>query len=461
MPPGLLGALELLLAVQASQAVVAGTIRDGESGGPLGGVVVTLTDLDRGAVSDAAGRYRLTDVPAGPQHLTVKRVGYAPRTIHALVPGEGRLDLDLSLRPLPLHLPTIVVRSPISVRGREAGDSTPFPDRGISSAAIRNHPLLAEPDGFLALGGGEVTIAPEAPAGVHLRGGASDQTAYLLDGVPVFSPYHAAGTFSAWNPDALERLQIVSASPSLAPPDALSGAVVAATRAPGAELRVQGTLSTSHGRVTIHGPLGASGAGFLLSTRSGFPGVVAPKGDPSYLRGSTGDLLAKVEAPAFGGRLRILGYGSRNELDAAAVAESPETGADHTRRNGFEWSSRSVGLEWRRRSGRETDLRIQVWNALGEAEAGWHPPDQPALALESDREDQGVLATAERSLDGRSTGAGIRLQRSRTSYRVAARRGTGIGTSLVDRMPLATAFVRHRRPLRTTVTGDVALSATG
>ncbi len=91
-------------------------------------------------------------------------------------------------------------------------------------------------------------MAPEAPSGVHIRGGAPDQTAYLLDGIPVFSPYHAAGTFSAWNPDALDRLQVLATTPSLAPTDALAGAVAAATRAPGTELRSQGTLSTSHGR---------------------------------------------------------------------------------------------------------------------------------------------------------------------------------------------------------------------
>jgi hypothetical protein len=130
-------------------------------------------------VSDSAGRYRLGAVPPGPQHLSVKRIGYSPRTIHALVPGQGELEIDLSLHPVPLQLPTIVVRSTVAVRGLDQGDSTPYPDRGISAAALRNHPLLAEPDGFLALSGGEIAMDPEAPSGVHVRGGASDQTAYL------------------------------------------------------------------------------------------------------------------------------------------------------------------------------------------------------------------------------------------------------------------------------------------
>ena len=453
----IIGALKLVLAVQASQAAVAGTIRDGESGTPLANAAVTLTDMDRATLTDSAGRYRLGAVPAGPQHLSVKRIGYSPRTIHALVPGRGELEIALSLHPVPLQLPTIVVRSTIPIRGLETGDSTPFPDRGISAAALRNHPLLAEPDGFLALSGGEVVISPEAPSGVHVRGGASDQTSYLLDGIPVFSPYHAAGTFSAWNPDALDRVQVLSSSPSLAPPDALSGVIAAATRSPGTEISVQGTLSTSHGRVTLHGPLGTSGAGFLLSARSGFPGIVAPEGDPSYLRGRTGDLLAKVEAPVLGGQMRFLGYDSGNKIDAMALADSGVTGG---RRNGFEWHSRSVGVEWRRSVGGGVGLRIQGWNARGEAEAAWHPTEDSRLGLDSDREDQGLLAAVERNSAGRLTGAGIRIQRSRTSYRVSSRESPGIETSLDALTPAAAVFVQHRRPVGSKLTADVALSAT-
>ena len=105
-----------------------------------------------------------------------------------------------------------------------------------------------------------MSAAPEAPEGVHLHGGAADHTAYLLDGIPVFSPYHAAGTFSAWNPDALEQVQVQSATPSLAAPDALAGAVAGTTRAPGSEIRTYGTLSTSHARLTVHGPSGRARA---------------------------------------------------------------------------------------------------------------------------------------------------------------------------------------------------------
>jgi hypothetical protein len=266
--------------------------------------------------------------------------------------------------------------------------------------------------------------------------------------------------FSAWNPDALERLQVISGTPSLAPPDALAGIMAAATREPGPEIRAQGTLSTTHGRVTLHGPLGGSGTGFLLSVRSGFPGLVAPQGDPSYLRGRTGDVLAKVETPALGGRFRLLGYDSANEIDVAAVAQRPDSATTGLARNGFEWHSRSLGVEWTRSVG-AVQLRIHGWNARGEAEAAWRATEGYGLRLESDREDQGLLAAVERSSAGRFTGAGLRVQRSRTFYRVASPERSGIGTSLDARTPVAAVFLQHRRPVASGLVADVALSATG
>src|SRR5688572_11539301 len=127
MVSGLIGLAKILLMVQAAQSSVTGTIHDGETGQPITDAIVALADLDRSVVTDAGGRYSFTDVPPGPQHLTVTRIGYAPRTLHALVPGEGSLQINIALHPLPMQLPALVVRSTVPVRGVEGNDSTPFP----------------------------------------------------------------------------------------------------------------------------------------------------------------------------------------------------------------------------------------------------------------------------------------------------------------------------------------------
>src|SRR5262245_5428804 len=106
-------AAKLLLALQASDAAVVGHVRDAESGDAVAGAVITLTDIARSTVSDSAGRYALRSIPPGPQHLTVRRIGYTSRVLHALVPRTGELRLDIALRRDPLMLPAIAVRPPV------------------------------------------------------------------------------------------------------------------------------------------------------------------------------------------------------------------------------------------------------------------------------------------------------------------------------------------------------------
>lgn len=432
------------MATQAPSPRLAGTVRDAETGRPLAGAVIHLTDLDRAVVTDSLGRYLLRDVPAGPQHLAVRRIGYGARTLHALVPRSGELLLHVLLRPEPIALETLDVRLAVPVRGVEIDDSTAFPERGLSIAAVRNHPLLSEPDAFQALGGGMVVVRPESPSGIHVRGGASDQTAYVLDGIPVFSPYHAAGVFSAWNPDALAGVRLSSASPSPALPAALSGVVSGYTRAPGTRLRVQGTASTSQARLTADGPLGAGGVGWLLSVRTGYPALLAPGEEASYVRGETGDGLAKLEAPVLGGRLRLLAYESENELAAGVAASGPDPASIERARNRFDWRSRSLGVGWEG-SQAPTALRLQGWSARADAGATWSG-DSVASRLASTRRDEGLLVTMTRTSIASTTLAGLRIERSATSYRLDSDTAAAPRTRAAS-TPVATAFIEHARGL--------------
>jgi hypothetical protein len=442
----------ILLLVQSPQASVRGVVRDAESGVPLSGAVVVLSDLDRSVVTDSAGSYRFTDVPPGPQHLAVRRIGYAARTLHAFVPEQGTLRIDISLEAAPMRLSPLVVHNVPAIRGLES-DSTSYPDRGVSLAAIRNDPFLAEPDGFLALSGGDLTTNPESPEGLHVRGAPSDQTGYVLDGVPIFSPFHSAGVFSAWNPDALERVQLSSTSPSPVYPAALSGTVEGVTRAPGSILVAQGSMSTTQARVALDGPLGKAGAGFLLSLRTGYPGWIAPRHDGSYLGGGTEDVLGKLDSPLLRGSLRLLFYQTGNSIGSSAQVES-----DSTPKNAFEWSSNSLGIQWVRQAG-PTTFRIQGWSAGSEAEATWLGPTP--IRLSSDRADVGLLLMGEQRQHGRSTGFGIRLERSRTTYQPSAIESEAPAPliNLDVSTPVATAFVQHQRTLARGFEAEAGASA--
>ncbi|MBA3522714.1 MAG: carboxypeptidase regulatory-like domain-containing protein, partial [Gemmatimonadales bacterium] len=451
-----LEAFNLLLVVQASQATVGGTVRDEESGRPLPGAVVSLPDLSRAVAADGAGRYVLRHVPPGPQHITVRYVGYAPRGLHALVPPAGPLEINVFLKAQPVRLRTIEVRSAVPVTGLEVREEGDLSDRSSSIAAVRNNPMLAEPDVLQALEGGPVVLQPESPNGVHIRGGASDQTGYLLDGIPVFSPYHAAGQFSAWNPDALSAVYLFSSAPLQEYPGALSGTIAATTKVPGERLGVQGSVSTAQARLTVDGQLGGTGVGYLWSARSRVPGIPAKRHDASYLRAESGDMMAKLELPAFAGRLRLLAYDSGNEIEAAARAEGSSPQA---RPNEFEWDSRSFGAEWSRNL-TGTEVKVTGWSASGDAGAVWAGSDG-RTTLSSARHDFGLVGTVELGAPGARTLAGVRLHRSRTAYR--AEPDSAALWSLRANTPSAAAFARHTRGLdrRSSLTLGAMLATTG
>lgn len=448
----LIGSLSLLLTAQAPQASLVGTVTDAKTGQPLPGALISLTDLDRGQAASVDGRFVFGDVPAGPQHLRVRSVGYETRTLHALVPQEGLLEINLALQPVPVRLGSVRVNARLALCGTEPSDSVAFPDKALTSAAVRNHPLLSEPDALLALGGGHAVLAQETPQGLGVQGGAPDQTSYVIDGFPVFNPYHSAGLVGAWNPDALARVELSIAPTSVASPETLSGTVSAATRSPGDQARTAGGLSTTQARATVDGPLGSSGAGYLLAIRSGLPDFLAPD-DPSYLRGGTSDVLAKIESPAWGGRLMLLGYQNENALDAARAQEDP---LGSSGRNVFEWESRSLGIDWRSATdvGR---LEVKAWLADADVGSSWSAA-VGEVDMSSLRSDAGVAAALERSGPDRSTRLGLRLERSRTHYAARTQQESPAG-ALGWRGLLGALTVDHTRPLTDHLSMSVGVSS--
>src|SRR5262249_13102032 len=191
--------------------------------------------------------------------------------------------------------------------------------------------------------------------------------------------------------------------------------VSADTRAPGDQLHGRAGLSTTQMRVTVDGPLGSDGAGFLWSARSAFPGFPTPQRDPTYLRGETGDQLGKIEANLGGGRLRLLGYGSGSELNT--YVPGPD-------RNTFDWSSSTFGASWHGPLGANTgSLDVRAWLAGQNANAAWHPESTAAELLATQRRDAGVAVTLERFTERGRTALGMRAQSSRMGYRVATDSG--------------------------------------
>ena len=450
--------------LQAGGATVTGVVRNAESEQPLVGAVVVMTDDQRSTLTDAMGRYVLRDVTAGPHHLSIRALGFGVRTLHALAPTAGVLDLNVSLTPIHTRLATLVVR-PIVADVRTDDAPRLSDERQVAIDGIRSSPFAVAPDVLLALAGGAVRAAPESPQGLNVRGGATDHVAYALDGVPVFSPYHAAGMFGAWNPDAVDAVALRSVSASVGDLASLSGTVHVTSRAPTDTLHVSGVVSTTHTGLTAAGPVGVRDARFLVSARAGYPAASAPLDESSYVRGGTGDRLLTLDATALGGHVHVVGYDAEDEVNASSTVDTlSSTGAAITR-NAFDWRSRSIGAEWSRGSALGA-MRVLGWTASSDAHAVWAALDGP-LSMTSVRRDIGVLVSATQRTARSITTSGIRVERSRTAYAVGvltdARSDDPHDFARDASTELATAFATSdvSLPARTTVQSALSMTMFG
>ena len=453
----LLVAVPLALALQPTPATISGEVRRADTGEPIAGVVVAAPDLGRETRTDTRGRYALSSMPAGPWHLTVRGLGFAPRTLHTLVPRAGVLELDVTMTPVPQRLAGVIVRQTVVARSGDDSARVDFPNRVVHREQINTYPLSAERDPLVALGGGEVSMRPEMPSGLHIRGAGADQTAYRLDGIPVLNPLHAGGMISTWEPDAIATARVVTV-PDDSRTLAVGGVVSATTRDVSRE---SGTGSTSVGttqvRVTLHGALGADGGNFLFGVRSNAPSNAVARREGSYLRSEASDAITKVELPLFRGRLRVLDVRSDDEISAAALVPAEAAPVD-PRRNLFEWGGRSSGIAWSRATARGT-VRVSAWNATMRAAARWGAADAVGQRqLLNTRRDDGVSATGTRETSASTSNVGVSLERSATLYDARVTGSTSM--ALQRRVVMASLFANRAQSLSRAVRVNAGASAT-
>jgi hypothetical protein len=428
-------AVAALLGTRLVAADIVGTVREESTGEPVAGAVVTLDDLGRSAVTDADGAYRLAAVPPGPQHLSVRLLGFQSRSLHVLVPAQGVLRVDLVLRSDPIEVEAVIVRSRIPIRGLDEEGEDLDPTRRLSQAAIRNDPFTAEPDVIGALVGGVVADTPESGGGLHVRGGDGDEVGYLLDGIPVFGPYHSGVRSGAWSPDAVAAVEL-RLDPTL-PVEGLAATVLVTTIEPGERLRSRGELSTSQIGITLDGPV-AGGAGFLLSARSGYPGLVRPPDEPSYVGGRDHDVLAKVVVPLAGGGLRFLGFDNRNVVETASrPSEVGNTPSDPGEPNRYAWRGRTFGVLWEGPEGDGPRPSVRSWRADLDTSFRWNGEVSGPTRVATDRSQFGILGALSWPWGRGRAEFGVRATRDEADYEVSSDRDSedlaieGITTDVV------------------------------
>lgn len=234
---------------------------DQESGAPLAGVHVSLPDLSESRVTDSLGIAALGS-DADSLRIVATRVGYA-RMDTVVARPEGGATVELRLTRSTIVLPSLTVQAVrAGTDSRELGRQmfereVAIGAIGMTRTEVRAVPAVAETDVFRSLQSvSGVASVNDFGAELFVRGGSADQIAVLLDGAPVFGPYHMFGMFGLFNPDVVESAELFKGSIPARYGGSLSGVVSARQRAGGTTgTRFSGGLSGVGLRAAVDGGL--------------------------------------------------------------------------------------------------------------------------------------------------------------------------------------------------------------
>jgi hypothetical protein len=185
------------------RGALAGYVTDGQTGERLTGAHVYLTDLRAGTTTNRDGYFVLSSLPSGDYDVRISYLGYRTVDTTLSTRGEGR---RVALTPVSIESEEVVV---------EAGATTAEEDArvpGMSSvdlARLDQLPSLTEPDLFRALQWTPgVRKTGTISGGLSVRGADPDQNLYLLDGAPVYHPWHAFSLVSTFQTGTLKNTDL-------------------------------------------------------------------------------------------------------------------------------------------------------------------------------------------------------------------------------------------------------------
>jgi hypothetical protein len=215
--------LQLLSATAVAQTggAIAGHARDAVSGRPLQGVLISVDSGPQGALTDAAGVYRIREVRSGWHRVRATQIGYQTVVRDSVLVQSGAVvTVDFAQQPQAVPLAAVTVEA----RGDVVLDplATATTQR-ISGEDLHKLPVSSLAEG-LALAAGSV--------GESYRGGRLGEQAFIIDGLGVKNQLDASsgGLGVRLPPDMLEEATLVTNGFSARYGQALSGLVNAVTK---------------------------------------------------------------------------------------------------------------------------------------------------------------------------------------------------------------------------------------
>ena len=344
-----------LAAQDPGRGAVAGEIVEAGSGAPRPAVLVTVDGARRGALTDDAGRFAISDLVPGSHVVRVRQLGFVPQQRTIAVRAGATTTADFALAVMPVRIAGVESRD--QGRDRERFESAPnLGTLTLGRTAISRVPALGEPDVLRAvqlLPG--ISARNDFSSGYNVRGGESDQNLILLDGYPIYNPFHLGGLFSTFVDETVGSIDLLTGGFGAAYGGRLSS-VLDVQSAPRTRPGLHGVLGVSAIASTL--TLGsASGDGrfswSLTGRRTYADKLVAALSDRTFPYHFSDVQLHAVRALGTGNlTLELTAYGGADVLDADLTTLPDSADADAgAGAFVFDWGNQLVGAtlrnQWR------------------------------------------------------------------------------------------------------------------
>jgi hypothetical protein len=332
------------------QTMVWGQVRSEDTGMPLRYAVVELIThgLHNAAAStDSNGVYVLRNIPSGRRLLRVTHIDHAPNEIEILVVAEKQHNVDFDLEFRPVRLSALLAEG---ARGLPAAiDTVALQAPDIGPAAVRA--ALEGSAGVAELGmqdaardvPGREPVDPEDV--LYVRGGAADLKLVLLNGAPVYAPFHIGGLINALDADVLRSANLYVGGAPARYDGGLSYVMDMETRS-GRSVVPHGELGLDmlSGRALLEGPVGPDVA-LLVATRA------VHGAGPRALLGADfpyeyGDALGRADfAVGPDHVLTLTGFWNHERVDLDSIGIRPQSASWGNNAGSLRYRGRVSGTE--------------------------------------------------------------------------------------------------------------------
>jgi hypothetical protein len=337
---------------RALVGALSGTVVDRGTRQPVADAQVGVIGTALTAITDAAGRFTIANVPVGTRSIRVVRIGSRPAIAADLRVNPGRpTQAAVTLEAAPSQLSSVRV-----VGGASTGDvprAMPNSRITMSYEEIRRSPGAVGDVSRLVQAMPGVLTGNDTRNDIIARGGSPIENLMLIDGIEVPNINHFAGQGTTGGPIGMINNELVRDATFLAGGfgpkygNRLSSVLDISLREGNADRwRSEFDMSTAGAGLIAEGPLG-SRATFIMSARQSFLDLLAPALGLTAVPYTTNfQIKTAIHADARN-ELSLVGLGGFDRIDFSSIAtdtDDPDPPGT-TRVRGDRWTG---GLSWQR-----------------------------------------------------------------------------------------------------------------